>query len=139
MSDLADNPDNPVPNSPVTTRFKHRVQLLLCDGCCCGKREHGHQEVPVKFFQREWTRRKLVREVYLTPCYCLGPCDAANVVGVLSALSATWFGNLAEVDDYAAVLDWVQALVDSQLDALNPPTLPERLQDKTLERFASPS
>ena len=41
-----------------------------------------------------------LREGHLAPSYCLGPCDAANVIGVLSADGVTWFGNLSEVDDY---------------------------------------
>ena len=116
---------------PVATRFRHKAQLLLCDGCCCGKTALGHAEVPVTFLQLEWTRRRLVKDLHLTPCHCLGPCDAANVACVLSADSAAWFGGLTSRDDYAALLDWTEQLIKTG----EPGALPERLRGKRLERF----
>jgi hypothetical protein len=114
----------------MPTRFQHRVQLLLCDGCCCGRTEQGNPSVPLKFLQREWTRRKLGKYLHLTPCYCLGPCDAANVACVLSAGTATWFAHLETQSDYETLFDWA-----AQHTQDTAPPLPALLKDKQLERF----
>ena len=116
----------------LTTRFRHTVQVLLCDGCCCGKTEDGHPALPFTALQQQWQTQKFWH-LHLTPCYCLGPCDLSNVACVLGPGGATWFGNLETSEDYAAVLGWAAALgVGAEQDP------PHHLSGKRFERLASP-
>lgn len=114
----------------MITRFQYRVQLLICQGCCCGQTEQGKPEVPLTWLQRTWVERKLVRDVHITPTSCLGPCDVPNVACLLTARSSTWFAQLEAQEDYEAVLDWAAQLVGS----LETP-VPPHLQAKQLQRF----
>jgi predicted metal-binding protein len=116
----------------VSTRFQHVVQLLVCEGCCCGNPEQGHPKVPLRWLQRAWVERKLARYMHITPCYCLGPCDAANVVCVIAGNSLTWFGRFETQADYEAVFDWAAAFVGT----LELP-LPPQLEMKRLEHGLS--
>lgn len=118
----------------MPTRFQHHVQLLLCDGCCCGKTEQGNLAVPTAWLQQAWLERKLVKHLHLTPCYCLGPCDVPNVACVLSADRATWFAHLETQDDYETLFDWAAQHVEE-----GAPPLPPLLEEKRLERFSPPA
>lgn len=112
----------------LTTRFQHTVQLLLCDGCCCGKTEQGHPAVPFAALLKQWQRQKLWH-LHLTPCHCLGPCDVPNVVCVLSGAETAWFGKLETEADYSALLEWASALGSGCVKPL-----PAELDGKRLER-----
>lgn len=112
----------------LTTRFRHTVQLLLCDGCCCGKTALGHPSVPFAALQRQWQAQKLWY-LHLAPCRCLGPCDLPNVACVLNGHGATWFGKLETEADYRAVLEWA-----ADLGPNAPQQLPFSLEGKRLAR-----
>ena len=60
------------------------AQITVCQGCCCGKTEKGHPEVPVEWLKKEWKLRGLLKRVHLTITGCLGPCDVPNVVAITS-------------------------------------------------------
>lgn len=91
--------------TPRTKRFV-LAQILVCSGCCCGQVEDGKPEVPVEWLKSQWRAHKLSMRVDLTIPYCLGPCDACNVVCVLSPQGSTWLGGLGEQRQYEALRDW---------------------------------
>ena len=33
--------------------------IYVCDGCCCGRVEKGHSEVPIDFLKSEWEKKRL--------------------------------------------------------------------------------
>ncbi len=122
-----------VASPELVTRFKHAVQELLCDGCCCGGgTTQGYLPMPFAAPQQRWLARKW--HLHLAPCHCLGLCDVTNVVYVLDKGTATWFSNLESQKDYAAVLNWAAGTNDapSLLE------LPERLGAKRFKRFTTP-
>lgn len=61
---------------PVTTR-RVRAQLAVCVGCCCGRVDRGHPEVPVDALAAAWKEHELGGHVQLTVSRGLGPCDRA--------------------------------------------------------------
>src|SRR6266511_1932634 len=62
-------------------------QLLVCQGCCCGKTERGMPALPLDDFKQQWKERGIRLRVHLTITGCLGPCPLANVVLILFAAS----------------------------------------------------
>ena len=40
--------------------------INICDGCCCGRVEKGHNEVPVNELKRIWEKNKLHDKIKLT-------------------------------------------------------------------------
>jgi hypothetical protein len=64
---------------PLVTKRQPLAQLLFCQGCCCGRTDRGHPEVPAGRLKAVWKAEKLNRSVQLTISGCLGPCDVANV------------------------------------------------------------
>jgi cobaltochelatase CobN len=67
---------------PLTTKRLVIGQVSVCFGCCCGRTDRGKPEVPVEWLKAEWRRRGLPKNIQLSICGCLGPCDVANVVKV---------------------------------------------------------
>ena len=53
--------------------------INICDGCCCGRVEKGHNEVPVNELKRIWEKNKLHDKIRLTISNCLGQCSMHNV------------------------------------------------------------
>ncbi len=97
-------PNRPPEDAPVTKR-QALGQLVLCLGCCCGRTDRAMPAVPVERLKSIWKAEKLNRTIQLTVSGCLGPCDLANVVAVLSARGTEWFGNLdcdAQYDQFVA-------------------------------------
>lgn len=103
-------------------QIKRRVhaQILMCDGCCCGRVENGHRAVPTEAMKQQWRAHKLGFEVDLTTPYCLGPCDAANVVCIMGAAGSRWFGRLQK-EHYALLLEWAKACKTAQRALPLPP------------------
>lgn len=83
-------------------------QINICQGCCCGKTQKGHPEVPVDWLKREWKVRGLLKRVHLTISGCLGPCDVPNVVMITSAGGNLWLGNINQQRQYAMLADWAE-------------------------------
>jgi len=120
---------------PETTR-KTMGQVVVCQGCCCGRTDKGHPAVPVDWLKAEWRRRQLPKKIHLTISGCLGPCDATNVALVMFGDSAVWLGGLDSFDDYQALADWASGC--GLAGELRP--LPPALARLRMQRFtvASP-
>jgi cobaltochelatase CobN len=117
--------DAPLAVSP--TRRRVVAQVIVCTGCCCGRVDRGHAEVPVERLKAQWKARRLQRQVQLTISGCLGPCDVSNVAAVSSAEGTLWLHHLGTLAHYDALLDWASACAaDGRLHAL-PPLLAERV------------
>jgi hypothetical protein len=101
--------------TPVELMTKRKVpaQILICNGCCCGRTEKGHPPVPVDWLKQEFKARKLLRKIHLTIAGCLGPCDTPNVVCINFAFGSRWFGLITEFWQYEAILDWASACAES--------------------------
>ena len=93
----------------ATARGRILGQILLCEGCCCGRTDKGFPPVPRDWIKRQWKGEKLNKSVQLTISGCLGPCDLANVVCVVSPRGMQWFGGLQEQRQYDLLLDWAKA------------------------------
>ena len=39
--------------------------VIVCNGCCCGNLEKGHDKVPIEFLENEWERHGLKEVVTL--------------------------------------------------------------------------
>lgn len=121
--------DTPLRQS-ATTR-KTLAQVILCLGCCCGRTDKGHPEVPSDWMKQEWRRRMLPKKVHLSVSGCLGPCDASNVVLVMMGDRPVWLGGLDRFEHYVALADWASSCAEA--DALLP--LPASLAKFRMERF----
>ena len=108
-------------------------QVILCKGCCCGQTERGKPEVPVDRIKEIWKREKLNRSVQLTVSGCLGPCDVANVVLLMTADGAEWLGGIAGNAEYDDLIQWARDC--HAAGAVLP--LPESLGHKQLNRFTA--
>lgn len=91
-----------------STRSRRRLaQVLVCTGCCCGRREQGRAPVPVTWLRESWVERALEQTIGLSITNCLGPCDRGNVVCLKLPTTTTWIGGLGEPAQYEALLAWV--------------------------------
>jgi cobaltochelatase CobN len=109
-------------------------QLVLCKGCCCGRVERGFPAVPVERIKAAWKAEKLNSVIQLSVSGCLGPCDIANVVAVLSPAGSEWFGLLKDETPYDCLLDWARAC--KAAESLLP--LPASIAHFRFERFKEP-
>lgn len=116
---------------PHLTTRRRLAQVLVCLGCCCGRTDKGHPEVPVDWLKLEWRRRSLPKHVHLTISGCLGPCDASNVVLILADDRQIWLGGLDRLQHYHALADWASRC--AALQALAP--LPPELELLRMARF----
>jgi hypothetical protein len=115
----------PVSELLVTTR-RPLAQLVFCQGCCCGRTDRGHPEVPVERLKAVWKEEKLNKSVQLTISGCLGPCDLTNVTLVITPAGNEWLGGLAGNAVYEALIAWAREChrggrlvsLPSSLDAL---------------------
>jgi hypothetical protein len=55
-----------------------------------------------------WKTERLKRTIQLTVSGCVGPCDVANVVQIVTSAGTQWFGGLREAD-YDTLLEWARA------------------------------
>jgi len=93
---------------PPVTKRQPLAQLVFCQGCCCGRTDRGHPEVPVERLKAVWKGEKLNRSVQLTISGCLGPCDLANVVLVITPDGNQWLGGLVGDAVYDALISWAR-------------------------------
>jgi hypothetical protein len=115
----------------IATKRKTLGQVLICLGCCCGRVDRGHPPVPVDWLKAQWKLHKLHKSVQLTINGCLGPCDVANVVCVVTPHSTIWLGGLATGQQYEALLAW--ALRSTEAGELLP--LPAQFDAHIFDRF----
>ena len=116
-----------------TPRRRILGQIVLCEGCCCGRTDRGFKPVPRDWIKQQWKDEKLNKSVQLTISGCVGPCDLANVVCVVSANGVQWFGGLQEQRQYGLFLDWARASRDAGVLL----ELPAELNRHRFERFAA--
>lgn len=114
----------------LKTKVYSLGQMAICEGCCCGRTDKGHPAIPRDELKAAWKKEQLNRTVQLTISGCLGPCDLANVVMLLSPTETIWLGDL-ETSDYATLLDWVRAC--KLTEQILP--LPESLELHRFDRF----
>ena len=93
---------------PLVTKRQPLAQLVFCQGCCCGRTDRGHPEVPVGRLKAVWKEEKLNRSVQLTISGCLGPCDLANVALVITPDGNEWLGGLAGDAAYESLIAWAR-------------------------------
>ena len=118
--------------SLATARGRILGQIVLCEGCCCGRTDKGFKPVPRDWIKQQWKNEKLNRSVQLTISGCLGPCDLANVCCVISPEGMEWLGGLQEQWQYDLLLDWATASRDAGILL----ELPAELNRHRFERFA---
>jgi hypothetical protein len=123
--------ERPGPPLPVTKRAAV-AQVACCVGCCCGRTDRGFPPVPVDRLKAVWKEEKLNRTVQLTISGCLGPCDMANVILVMTAAGTEWFGGIDDEATFEAVIAWARAC--QAAEALLP--LPSGLDAFRFQRFA---
>ena len=116
----------------ATARGRVLGQIVLCEGCCCGRADKGFPPLPRDWIKQQWKEGKLNKSVQLTISGCLGPCDVANVVCVISPKGMQWFGGLQEQRQYDLLLDWANASRDAGVLL----ELPAELNRHRFERFA---
>jgi cobaltochelatase CobN len=122
--------ERPNPAVPVTKRTAI-AQVACCVGCCCGRTDRGFSPVPVERLKAVWKEEKLNRTVQLTISGCLGPCDMANVILVMTAAGTEWFGGIDDEAIFDAVIAWARAC--QAKEALLP--LPAVLDTYRFKRF----
>jgi (2Fe-2S) ferredoxin len=88
--------------------------------------------VPVERLKAVWKQEKLNRTVQLTISGCLGPCDMANVILVMTAAGTEWFGGIAAESVFEDVIAWARGC--HAVEALLP--LPATLEPHRFRRFA---
>ena len=54
------------------------ISVIICNGCCCGRVEKGHNEVPIDELEAAWEANRIGEAVKLTISDCLGPCSMHN-------------------------------------------------------------
>ena len=97
----------------ATARGRVLGQVVFCEGCCCGRTDKGFKPVPRDRIKQRWKEEKLNKSVQLTISGCLGPCDLANVLCVISPRGMQWFGGLQEQWQYDLLVDWANASRDA--------------------------
>lgn len=122
------------PAAPVKTARRSLGQLILCQGCCCGRTDRGFPEVPVDRIKAEWKSGKLNRTVQLTISGCVGPCDVANVVVLVRPEGNLWLGKLGTAD-YDDLIAWARGCHGA--GALAP--LPDHLLARRFEWLGPPA
>jgi hypothetical protein len=118
--------------SLLQSKVRSLAQMAICEGCCCGQTAKGHPPIPRQILKEAWKREQLNRTVQLTITGCLGPCDLANVVLLMTNDETVWLGDL-ETSDYDILLDWVRRSKEAGLIL----PLPESLAVHRFERFST--
>jgi hypothetical protein len=115
----------------VQTKRQVLGQLILCNGCCCGRTERGLPEVPVERIKAVWRNEHLNRTIQLTISGCLGPCDVPNVVLLITPEWMEWLGCIEGDAAYDRLVQWARAC---QATGAAVP-IPESLSRHRLDRY----
>ena len=109
------------------------AHVVVCDGCCCGRVEKGHNEVPINTLKAAWEEHGLADYVKLTISDCLGPCSMHNVSLLKTEKGLTWLGKLSENVHYEALVGWARDVskygTDTELPEVLAPHRFVRLED----------
>lgn len=95
---------------PQTTKRRRLAQVVICSGCCCGRIDKGKPEIPIDWLKRTWKEKRLLKTVQLTISGCLGPCDIANVVTVISHGTQRWFGGITTNEPFEWLVTWAEEI-----------------------------
>jgi len=79
----------------------------------------------------EWRRSGLLKNIHLSICGCLGPCDVPNVLKIDAPLDSIRLGNIEPFDQYRDIADW--AAQSKAAGRLLP--LPKDLERHTFDPF----
>ena len=104
-------------------------QVLVCNGCCCGRVEKGHVEVPIAVLKDAWNENGIADHVKLTISTCLEPCSMHKISLLETENGRTWLGKLANEEDYLAIVDWAIRVAAKGHSA----TLHERIEQRRFE------
>jgi|TARA_B100001750_G_C15215742_1_gene450690 predicted metal-binding protein len=107
------------------------AHVVVCDGCCCGRVEKGHNEVPINTLKAAWEEHGLADYVKLTISDCLGPCSMHNVSLLKTENGLTWLGKLSENVHYEALVRWARDFAKFGTDA----ELPEAIASHRFVRL----
>jgi hypothetical protein len=99
--------------SPVTTKRRVLAQLVVCKGCCCGQIDKGLPAVPEERLKSTWKKERLLKTIQLTISGCVGPCDVANVIQIITPDGVEWYGNLDRSVYYDALIDWARTCISA--------------------------
>ena len=99
------------------------ASVYVCDGCCCGRVEKGHNEVPVDFLKSAWKKKELDKSINLTISNCLGYCSLHNVTLLKDNEKKAWIGKLSSKEHYKAVVDWAENVALDEAKAEMPNVL----------------
>jgi len=97
------------PAEAVQTKRHVLGQVVLCRGCCCGETDKGRPVVPEARVKSAWKNERLSKRIQLTISGCLGPCDVANVVQIITPHGTIWFGGLSDETQYDSLVEWARA------------------------------
>ena len=106
------------------------AQVVVCNGCCCGRVEKGHNEVPIEALKAAWEENESGHQVKLTISGCLGPCSMHNVSLLKTEDGLTWLGGLSHMNHYDALVRWACDVAKG-----NDVKLPEILQERLFVRL----
>ena len=104
--------------------------VIVCNGCCCGNLEKGHDKVPIDLIEREWKSHGLNENVTLKISGCLGPCSRRNVAILDTLEGPIWLGGLSGEGHYRGIVDWALDYTTNGSDS----SLSETLQQLIFER-----
>jgi cobaltochelatase CobN len=93
---------------PVNTIRRALAQLIVCKGCCCGQADKGQPAIPEERLKTTWKKERLLKTIQLTISGCVGPCDAANVVQIITPEGVEWYGGLDRSSYYDALIEWAR-------------------------------
>ena len=70
------------------------TSVTVCNGCCCGRTEKGHSEIPLDNLKDSWRKFNLEDKIKLRISDCLGPCSMHNVTLLKTSKGQTWLGSI---------------------------------------------
>ena len=96
--------------------------------------EQRTTSIPEEKLKAIWKKERLMRTIQLTISGCVGQCDVANVVQIITPHGTEWFGQLTEEAHYDALIKWARACHAEQILFPRPSILtPLRFQGYILE------
>ena len=105
------------------------TDVIICDGCCCGRTEKGHPEVPIDFLLESWEKHGLSDSIKLRFSRCLGSCSKHNVSLLRTEDSQEWLGELSQIQHYEAIVEWACSIVkDGKNSKIPENLLPHKFQ-----------
>ena len=116
-------------------------RVVVCSGCCCGRVDRGHSEVPVDALNGAWEKHDLENSIGLTISGCLGPCKMHNVSLILVGGEKIWLGGLSEEAHFEALVEWAMDVSQNGASAKLPEILnkqifePEGVKDDIVENL----